>query len=97
MKEVNHFVDLKMNHELQRDFLYIASRNQPACEQGKCVALLKPDGRRRPAHEIEREVIEAAVAALGSRTEVARQLEIGRSTLYRKLDDYAAVRGPDPE
>jgi DNA-binding NtrC family response regulator len=41
----------------------------------------------RPLDEIEREVIRFAIAHYrGQMSEVARRLQIGRSTLYRKLD-----------
>ena len=41
----------------------------------------------RPLEEIEREVIRFAIAHYrGQMSEVARRLQIGRSTLYRKLE-----------
>ena len=44
-------------------------------------------GEVRPLEEIEAEVIRFAIAHYrGQMSEVARRLQIGRSTLYRKLD-----------
>ena len=51
----------------------------------------------RPLEEIEAEVIRFAIAHYrGQMSEVARRLQIGRSTLYRKLDalGLAAARWP---
>ena len=56
------------------------------------LAMLKDDGEMRPLAEIEAEVIRFAVAHYrGQMSEVARRLKIGRSTLYRKLDEIAAI------
>ncbi|MEA2927603.1 MAG: hypothetical protein QOG38_31 [Hyphomicrobiales bacterium] len=52
------------------------------------LALLDAAGNVRPLEEIETEVIRFAIARYrGQMSEVARRLKIGRSTLYRKLDD----------
>ena len=55
--------------------------------------------RRRPrpaAGEIEAEVIRFAIAHYrGQMSEVARRLRIGRSTLYRKLDEIGTRRARD--
>jgi DNA-binding NtrC family response regulator len=52
------------------------------------LALLDTAGNVRPLEEIEAEVIRFAIARYrGQMSEVARRLRIGRSTLYRKLDD----------
>jgi DNA-binding NtrC family response regulator len=52
------------------------------------LALLDAAGNVRPLDEIEAEVIRFAIARYrGQMSEVARRLRIGRSTLYRKLDD----------
>lgn len=49
--------------------------------------LLMPDGEVRPLEDIETDVIRFAVAHYrGQMSEVARRLQIGRSTLYRKLE-----------
>jgi DNA-binding NtrC family response regulator len=51
------------------------------------LALLDATGDVRPLDEIESEVIRFAIAHYrGQMSEVARRLQIGRSTLYRKLD-----------
>ena len=45
-------------------------------------------GNVRPLEEIEAEVIRFAIARYrGQMSEVARRLKIGRSTLYRKLEE----------
>ncbi len=50
--------------------------------------LLDAAGNVRPLDEIEAEVIRFAIARYqGQMSEVARKLRIGRSTLYRKLDE----------
>jgi DNA-binding NtrC family response regulator len=49
--------------------------------------LLDGQGEVRPLDELEREVIRFAIAHYrGQMSEVARRLQIGRSTLYRKLE-----------
>jgi DNA-binding NtrC family response regulator len=59
---------------------------QPAA--GDALALLDAGGHARPLEEIEAEVIRFAIAHYrGQMSEVARRLRIGRSTLYRKLDE----------
>jgi len=55
---------------------------------GDALALLDAAGNVRPIEELEGEVIRFAIARYrGQMSEVARRLRIGRSTLYRKLDD----------
>jgi DNA-binding NtrC family response regulator len=45
----------------------------------------------RPLEELETEIIRFAISHYrGQMSEVARRLKIGRSTLYRKLDEAAA-------
>ncbi len=49
--------------------------------------LIDMHGEARPLEDIEREVIRFAIAHYrGQMSEVARRLQIGRSTLYRKLE-----------
>jgi DNA-binding NtrC family response regulator len=56
--------------------------------QGPALALLGPAGEVRPLADLEADVIRFAIAHYrGQMSEVARKLQIGRSTLYRKLDD----------
>ncbi|MDB5573813.1 MAG: two component, sigma54 specific, transcriptional regulator, Fis family [Tardiphaga sp.] len=56
------------------------------------LAMLKDDGEMRPLAEIEADIIRFAVAHYrGQMSEVARRLKIGRSTLYRKLDEIAVL------
>jgi DNA-binding NtrC family response regulator len=65
------------------------------------LALIDAAGDARPLEEIESEVIRFAIAHYrGQMSEVARRLQIGRSTLYRKLDSLglaAETDSPDPQ
>ena len=55
------------------------------------LAMLTSDGEMRPLEEMESEIIRFAISHYrGQMSEVARRLKIGRSTLYRKLDEAAA-------
>jgi DNA-binding NtrC family response regulator len=55
------------------------------------LAMLNASGDVRPLEEMENEIIRFAIAHYrGQMSEVARRLKIGRSTLYRKLDDANA-------
>ncbi|QDM18627.1 sigma-54-dependent Fis family transcriptional regulator [Tardiphaga sp. vice352] len=55
------------------------------------LGMLTQSGEVRPLEEIESEIIRFAIAHYrGQMSEVARRLKIGRSTLYRKLDEAAA-------
>jgi DNA-binding NtrC family response regulator len=59
------------------------------------LALLDATGDVRPLDEIESEVIRFAIAHYrGQMSEVARRLQIGRSTLYRKLDSLGLTTEP---
>ena len=59
------------------------------------LAMLTREGEMRPLDEMEAEIIRFAIAHYrGQMSEVARRLKIGRSTLYRKLDE---VSPPEPE
>lgn len=52
------------------------------------VSLLDPAGRIRPLAEIEADAIRGAIAHCNGRlSEVARRLGIGRSTLYRRIEE----------
>jgi DNA-binding NtrC family response regulator len=52
--------------------------------------MLSPDNDVRPLEELESEIIRFAITHYrGQMSEVARRLKIGRSTLYRKLDEAA--------
>ena len=66
--------------------------------QGPALALLGATGDVRPLADIETDVIRFAIAHYrGQMSEVARKLQIGRSTLYRKLDDLGVEdAGPEP-
>jgi DNA-binding NtrC family response regulator len=59
----------------------------PLPAQGS-LAMLTSGGEVRPLEEMESEIIRFAIAHYhGQMSEVARRLRIGRSTLYRKLDE----------
>jgi DNA-binding NtrC family response regulator len=54
------------------------------------LSMLTGAGDVRPLEEMENEIIRFAISHYrGQMSEVARRLRIGRSTLYRKLDDAA--------
>src|SRR4051812_28475824 len=62
------------------------------------LAMLASNGEVRPLEEMETEIIRFAISHYrGQMSEVARRLKIGRSTLYRKLDEAAGdpVTGSD--
>lgn len=55
----------------------------------RSVPVLDSKGEIRPLNDVEEELIRFAISFYNGRmTHVARQLGIGRSTLYRKLKDY---------
>jgi len=55
------------------------------------LAMLTRAGEMRSLEEMETEIIRFAISHYrGQMSEVARRLKIGRSTLYRKLDEAAA-------
>jgi len=56
------------------------------------LAMLTDVGEIRPLEELESEIIRFAISHYrGQMSEVARRLKIGRSTLYRKIDEVAAA------
>jgi len=57
--------------------------------------MLSGTGEVRPLEEMETEIIRLAISHYrGQMSEVPRWLKIGRSTLYRKLDEAAANESP---
>ena len=55
------------------------------------LAMLASNGEVRPLEEMETEIIRFAISYYrGQMSEVARRLKIGRSTLYRKIDEADA-------
>ena len=55
------------------------------------LTMLTNAGEMRPLEELESEIIRFAISHYrGQMSEVARRLKIGRSTLYRKLDEASA-------
>ncbi|MGI8894584.1 MAG: helix-turn-helix domain-containing protein, partial [Casimicrobiaceae bacterium] len=60
----------------------------PGPMSADALALIDAAGNVRPLEELEADVIRFAIARYrGQMSEVARRLRIGRSTLYRKLDE----------
>jgi DNA-binding NtrC family response regulator len=60
------------------------------------LALLSQAGEVRPLEELEAEIIRFAISYYrGQMSEVARRLRIGRSTLYRKLEETAGPGDDD--
>jgi DNA-binding NtrC family response regulator len=58
------------------------------------LTMLTADGEIRPLEEMEADIIRFAISYYrGQMSEVARRLKIGRSTLYRKLDEAGASSG----
>jgi DNA-binding NtrC family response regulator len=64
-------------------------------EPHAAIGLLDALGEVRPIEDIESDVIRFAITHYrGQMSEVARRLQIGRSTLYRKLDSLGLSTGP---
>src|SRR5215213_7646179 len=62
------------------------------------LAMLTATGEVRPLEDMENEIIRYAISHYrGQMSEVARRLKIGRSTLYRKLDEAAANDPAEPD
>jgi DNA-binding NtrC family response regulator len=60
----------------------------PVAASAGTLSLLTEAGEMRPLEELESEIIRFAISHYrGQMSEVARRLKIGRSTLYRKLDE----------
>ena len=54
----------------------------------RLLSMLTAAGDMRPLEDMENEIIRFAISHYrGQMSEVARRLKIGRSTLYRKLDE----------
>ena len=68
------------------------AQSAPALLPHGTLPMLDEDGECRALDEMEAEIIRFAISHYrGQMSEVARRLKIGRSTLYRKMDDIAAV------
>jgi DNA-binding NtrC family response regulator len=62
------------------------------------LSLLDAQGEVRPIEELEIEIIRFAISHYrGQMSEVARRLQIGRSTLYRKLESLGLNERTDSE
>jgi DNA-binding NtrC family response regulator len=74
---------------------WMAAPSPPAA-MVDALPLLDAAGDVRPLEEIEAELIRYAIARYrGQMSEVARRLQIGRSTLYRKLENLGLSGGGD--
>jgi DNA-binding NtrC family response regulator len=70
----------------------------PAAGSGDGLPLLDAAGHMRPLEELEAQAIRFAITHYrGQMSEVARRLRIGRSTLYRKLDEIGLGEGRHEE
>jgi DNA-binding NtrC family response regulator len=66
----------------------LGESGESLAHEGIGIQLYTEDGNLRPLEDIEADVIRLAIGHYrGRMTEVARRLGIGRSTLYRKLND----------
>jgi DNA-binding NtrC family response regulator len=86
----------------QSEPLIVAPSTAPAMVSGSDIpiaplaaagslSMLNATGEVRPLDDMENEIIRFAISHYrGQMSEVARRLKIGRSTLYRKLDEAAA-------
>jgi DNA-binding NtrC family response regulator len=69
------------------DDLAAATALAPLASPGDALALLDAEGEVRPLDAVEADLIRYAITHYrGQMSEVARRLQIGRSTLYRKLE-----------
>ena len=96
---VAHAPDVHIPHS---EPLIVAPSTAPAMVSGNeipiapiaaagSLPMLTPTGEVRPLEDMENEIIRFAISHYrGQMSEVARRLKIGRSTLYRKLDEAAA-------
>lgn len=86
---------------LQGEPLVVSPSTAPAMNSGAEIpastssvgglSMLNASGEVRPLEDLENEIIRFAISHYrGQMSEVARRLKIGRSTLYRKLDEAAA-------
>jgi DNA-binding NtrC family response regulator len=92
--ELHHAEPLTMDPAFHATVPAVVTGSQipiaPAAIAGS-LAMLTMDGEVRPLEEMETEIIRFAISHYrGQMSEVARRLKIGRSTLYRKLDEAAA-------
>src|SRR6266516_7225589 len=91
-----------VGHLAHSEPLVVAPSTAPAMVSGSDIpiaplanagslAMLTATGEVRPLEDMENEIIRFAISHYrGQMSEVARRLKIGRSTLYRKLDEATA-------
>jgi DNA-binding NtrC family response regulator len=87
---VDHFEPVLIPNGFEDEHLLapaFASSMGPPIAPADALALLDAEGEVRPIEDIEAELIRYAITHYrGQMSEVARRLQIGRSTLYRKLE-----------
>jgi DNA-binding NtrC family response regulator len=84
-------------HTLAPGMVPVLDSGVPFVAAGQ-LTLLTEHGDVRPLEELEAEIIRFAITHYrGQMSEVARRLKIGRSTLYRKLDDTADKHPADAD
>jgi DNA-binding NtrC family response regulator len=83
-------------HEAIATHLPALQPAMPALPPADALPLLDAEGDVRPLEELEAELIRYAIGHYrGQMSEVARRLQIGRSTLYRKLEALGLNAGAD--
>lgn len=95
MLEVNDFPQLMKDLSTGAPNVVVSDMavNDPIIVKANLLPLLHEAGDFRPMQDLEQEIIKAAISHYqGCMSKVARKLGIGRSTLYRKLEDM----GVDP-
>ncbi|BEV45117.1 sigma-54 dependent transcriptional regulator [Afipia carboxidovorans] len=75
-----------------QDIPIVPAQPVPAMLPHGNLSMLDEQGETRPLEEMEAEIIRFAVSHYrGQMSEVARRLKIGRSTLYRKMDEIGGA------
>ncbi|WP_336294525.1 sigma-54-dependent transcriptional regulator [Bartonella sp. CB169] len=84
-----------MGNSLMRVPNIIESNMQESYER-ESVQFLGTDGHVRTFAEMERDIIEKAIKHYkGHMSEIARRLRIGRSTLYRKIEELKTIKNQE--
>ncbi len=88
--------DVRFDHGMPADMRPMHGPSSvPTAAPALSLSLLDPQGEVRPLQEMETEVIRFAITIYrGQMSEVARRLQIGRSTLYRKLEALGLASSP---
>src|SRR5262249_7522772 len=92
-----HGEPLVVSPAIQSDATMVSGNEIPIAPlpSNGTLSMLTASGEVRPLEEMENEIIRFAISHYrGQMSEVARRLKIGRSTLYRKLDEASADDEP---